>query len=201
MFDGAGAPYRNDCRETPCELQISPIFEDDQPDEGLPGTRFAEDLDPTEPVDSPWIPLTFADDAGAPPLPSTTAKFLEATSEGTRVRLEGTDLRPGRASVLVDGFFEPPTGIFTHFPGSGPPRSPGSTSPTTEPSRWRCASPMPSPRSTRDVDGVVQDPEIVACGVDSSYCTIAVRPLPDPDGASPARPALTAQPIDYPEPD
>ncbi|WP_426573492.1 hypothetical protein [Aquihabitans sp. McL0605] len=203
VFDGQGAPYRNDCRAVACELQISALIGPGQPDEGRPGTKFAEQPEISEALSrSPWIPIHFADDAGAPPLPAITATFLERTGEGTRVRIEGTELKPGRASIVVDGFFEQPTGFRRHLSGVGPTEI--ARADVADDGALSMEVTLPdaiTETGEHVVNGVVQDPEVLACGVGTSYCTVQVLPLergPDPASGS-ARLPLVAQPVRYPE--
>lgn len=103
----------NDCRTEACDLMVSPVIGDDQPDEGLPGTRFvsAQDPWPNEGSDSPWIPLRFDPGAIVDPLPALTASTVSGRpGDGHRVRLEGRNLPPGPLQVLVIGFSREPIG-------------------------------------------------------------------------------------------
>lgn len=205
VFDGTGAAYRNDCRKVACELQIGAIVEDDQPDEGRPGTQFADQAEHADALtDSPWIPITFAADAGAPPLPELTASFLGRTDQGTRVRLKGSNLQPGPTLVLVDGFDEPRTGMLAHVPGVGPAEI--DQVEVAADGTFSAEVVLPdavTQVSTTTINDIVQDPEIVACDASPSYCVVQVasrnRSTGSVSGSGAARRPLTAPPVRYPE--
>ncbi|MGN6694005.1 MAG: hypothetical protein ACTHN0_07495, partial [Aquihabitans sp.] len=167
----------------------------DQPDDGVPGTKLAEQPDRSRALeDSPWVPLVFAPGAGAPPLPEVTATFLDRTDDGARVRILGRNFEPGPYSVEAEGFPETYTGLMAHAGGIGAK----DLLDVDVPADGTISAVVTLPdtitdRSIETVDGVVQDPEVLTCGVGTAYCTIRVRPV-DPVGR-----ILTAPPVRYPE--
>lgn len=198
VFAGGSVPYVNDCRAVRCSMEISPLVEEDQPDEGLPGTVFA----PTEGTGVPAsVPMVFDPEAAAPPIPTMTATFLSRVAEGEQVRIEGEDLTPGRYAVVASGYLHPPTGMLAHLIGSAH----AAVASVEVPADGRLSTTVTLPDALTDlsettVDGVVQDPEVVACGVDTSVCDIWLVPDPgDRPAAEGGRGILTPVPTPYPE--
>jgi hypothetical protein len=116
VYMGAVPVRQNDCREVACDLVVEAVIDDDEPDAGVPGTRFVDMTDPwyqaegPEAPPSPWIALSFDPDADVGPLPSME---LVAAGEGRdAVRVAGTGLAPGELVLAVHGFEREPVGPF-----------------------------------------------------------------------------------------
>ena len=202
VFEPGALQHRNDCRVATCELQIGPVLDDGDGDTPPAGTVLAEqpDLDEARSA-SPWIPLRFAADAGAPPLPEVTATFVAATPEGIRVRLEGTDLHPGRAVVEVSGFDAPGSGLTALYPSVGPVEV--TTIDVAADGRVSEEVELPAvvrePGARADVGG--NEAPAVTCGASPAYCEVRIVAgdgVVVDDGAG--RGPLTAPPVRYPEP-
>lgn len=203
VFGAGSAPFTTDCRGVLCEVQISPLVEEDQPDDGLPGTRFAPRTPEDEAEGRPGsVVLPLADDAEAPPIPRMEATLVERVDDGMRVGIEATDLAPGRYDLVANGYLYPPTGMLAHLMGSAQKV----VAAVEVGADGRLATTVTLPDALQDisettVDGVVQDPEIVACGVDTSTCDIWLIPSATASGAAPSstgRGILVPRPVPYP---
>jgi hypothetical protein len=118
VYMGVVPIRQNDCRKVACDLIVEAVIEDDEPDAGVPGTRFVDQSDPWYRAEgpgapaSPWIPLSFDPAADVGPLASMALLRAPEGSPSGVVRIEGQDLAPGRLSLAVYGFEREPTGPF-----------------------------------------------------------------------------------------
>lgn len=196
VFDGVGWPHRNDCRIEACELVISGLVEEDQPDEGLPGTQFD---DPNDAEVTPWPQLRFAPDAGAPPLPAMEAEVLDDGAGTTSVRITGRDLPAGAIVELrAHGFTVEPSGFLASSGGIGSEEI--ATVEVAADGTFSTDATLPAQvteEGERIENGVVQSPEVVTCADAAWSCQIRLTyedgpPLVD------GRPALVAPQLPYP---
>lgn len=203
VFGSGSAPFTTDCRGVRCEVQISPLVEEDQPDDGLPGTRFTPRTPEDEAEGRPGsVVLPIAADAEAPPIPAMEATFVERVDDGIRAGIEATDLAPGRYDLVANGYRYPPTGMLAHL--MGPAQSVVKAVEVAADGRLAVVVTLPDALTDiteTSVNGVVQDPEIVACGVDTSTCDIWLIPSATAAGAAPSstgRGILVPRPVPYP---
>jgi hypothetical protein len=116
VYMGVVPVGQNDCRSVACDLLIEAVIEDDEPDAGLPGTRFVDPSDPWYRAEgpgappSPWLPLSFDPNADVGALPSM--ELLATGGSGEGVRLEGRNLAPGKLAITVHGFEREPIAPF-----------------------------------------------------------------------------------------
>jgi hypothetical protein len=198
VFDGAGWPQRNDCRVEDCELVISGLVEEDQPDDGLPGTQFD---DPNDAQATPWAQLRFAPDASAPTLPAMEVEVLGGDGPAVLARLTGRDLPPGSPVVLrAHGYGREPSGMLSTSPGMGSVEI--ATVEVGADGTFSIEVELPAQvieDGERTQNGVVQPPEVVTCADAPWSCQIWLAyedgpPLVD------GRAALVAPPLPYPTP-
>jgi hypothetical protein len=197
VFDGVGWQHRNDCRAEACELAIGSIIENDQPDAGLPGTRFD---DPDDDVLGGRVPLAFAPDATAPTLPTMQVEVVDRDPVVV-ARLSGQDLPPGSSVVLqAHGYTFEPSGILATIPGTGFEEI--TTVEVAADGTFSIVATLPTQVTEdgeRSENGVVQPPEVVTCADAAWSCQIWLAYEDQPplvDG----RPALVAPPLPYPAP-
>jgi hypothetical protein len=197
VFGAVSVPSTSECGRDMCSMEILRLVEEDQPDEGLPGTAFAP-ADGAAEDTQPSVPLTFAADVEVPPIPTMTATFIDRTAEGVHAHLTGRDFAPGQVDIVANGYLYPPTGMLAHL------MSPAQevVASVSIPASGRLSATVTLPEAltdlsrTTDENGVVQDPEIVACGVDTSTCDLWV--MPKASAGEGTRGILTPLPTPYP---
>jgi hypothetical protein len=118
VFMGTIPITPNDCRRVACDLRVDTLIENDEPDAGVPGTRFVDADDPwytnegPASAPSPWIPLRFDPDSEVA-IPTMSVRPLD----GTTVTHSGSGLIPGRATVVYEGWTNgPPSAVMLLAP-------------------------------------------------------------------------------------
>lgn len=205
VFNGTVARQVNDCRMVACDLQVDALIQDDEPDAGVPGSRFVSSDDPYYSDEvaadgaSPWIPLRFDPDTEVE-VPSLSVRSV---GDGSAV-VSGTGLAPGRVQLVAEGWSDgPPTSLMILGPDGAIPVGEAEVAAdgtfTTE---------VRLPTSMTDTDrGTIGEGEdqqplpatTVDCSAAASSCWVRLQPIDAPadrDGVA----ALLPDPVPYPAP-
>lgn len=201
VFGGTIPRQLNDCRTDGCELRIDTLIQDDEPDAGVPGTRFLSAADPSasgeEPAPSPWIPLRFDLDVEVA-VPTMTVERGGAGS----VAVAGEQLAPGRYDVVYEGWS---TGAPEPLRVIGPEASVGLGEVVVDDDDGTFAITIELPATitdtsstTTDGDGTVLPPATVGCTTPTAFCWLRLQPAEPltPDGL----PVVLPEPVAPPSP-